>query len=284
MDKLPVTILIPVKNEEANLPRCLASVTWASEVIVIDSHSTDATASICESAGARVVQFSYQPPWPKKKQWALENLAVKNEWVFLLDADEVLPTNTVEILRPIVTRSDKNSPDGYWVDRRFFFLGQPLRHAYTPNWNLRLFRRGTCHFERLSAAETHSGDNEVHEHLLCSGRTVKLPQLVMDHYAFPTIEIFMEKHLRYAAWEAAVELHPQPSPATHGKLSPAVAFRRALKNFSRHLPFRPTLRFLWIYIFQKAFLDGPAGYAFARCHALYEELIALKKAELSLRR
>lgn len=281
--KLPITVLIPVKNEEANLPRCLASVTWASEVIVIDSASTDRTATIARQLGAQVVQFPYSPPWPKKKQWALDNLPVKNDWIFLLDADEVLPPSASGILFPIVKEPIKeNSPLGYWVDRRFYFLGQPLRHAYTPNWNLRLFRRGSCHFERLSSIETHSGDNEVHEHLICCGPTARLPQLVMDHYAFPTVEVFMEKHLRYAAWEAAVELHPHRNNIKE-KLSPTVALRRFIKNLSRHLPGRPLWRFLWVYWFQKAFLDGPAGYTFARCHAVYEHLIAIKKRELKLK-
>lgn len=274
MDKLPVSILIPVKNEAQNLPRCLAALSWASEVIVIDSSSSDLTTTLAAQAGAHVVQFAYTPPWPKKKQWALDTLPLKNNWVLLLDADEVLPPHTPDIIRPLLT--DTNPTTGYWINRRFFFLGAPLAHAYTPNWNLRLFKRGSVYFERLTQEETHSGDIEIHEHLISSGPTEKLQDLVMDHYAFPTVESFIEKHLRYAAWEATVELHPTAS----GPLSGPVAFRRALKKLSRHLPFRPFLRFLWVYFFQRAFLDGERGFIFARLHGVYETLIDAQKLKL----
>ena len=97
--KAPISVLIPVKNEAANLPRCLASVAWADEIWVVDSQSTDATAAIAESAGARVVQFHYAGGWPKKKNWALEHLPFRHEWVFILDADEVLPAAAEAELR-----------------------------------------------------------------------------------------------------------------------------------------------------------------------------------------
>ncbi len=282
MEKLPVTVIIPVKNEAANMPRCLDSVAWADEIVVVDSGSTDETKKISESFGARVELFTYAPPWPKKKQWALDNLNMRNDWVLLLDADEVMPPNSAEVFGKIIQNDGKNPDgvrvDGYWIDRCFFFLGAAMKHAYTPNWNLRFFRRGSCHFERLTSAESNSGDNEVHEHLLCSGRTAQLPQIVMDHHAFPTFEIFMEKHIRYAAWEAAVELHPQGGKASE-KLSVAVALRRLIKKISRALPFRPFLRFLWVGIGQRAFWDGPRGFLFARLHGLYESMISIRKAE-----
>jgi glycosyltransferase involved in cell wall biosynthesis len=280
MPKLPISVIIPAKNEAANLPRCLEAIPWADEIIIVDSASSDATPEIAKKFGARIVQFNYVPPWPKKKQWALDNIPLKNDWVLLLDADEVMPANSEAVFRPIVASqgaAPNTLPSAYWLNRRFFFLGQPLKHAYTPNWNLRLFRKSSCHFERLTSAETNSGDNEIHEHLICSGQTAKLGEIVMDHYAFPTVAIFFEKHLRYASWEAAVELHPFK---TGEKPKGAAAFRRILKTISRKLPFRPFLRFLWVYFGEKAFLDGIAGYHFARLHGLYEYLIELKKYEM----
>ena len=281
MNKLPISVVIPAKNEALNLPRCLEAIGWADEIIIVDSASTDNTSDIVKEFGGRVVQFKYVPPWPKKKQWALDNVGLKNEWILLLDADEVMPPCSAGILRPIVMAEAQGNPPeapcAYWLNRRFFFLGQPLKHAYTPNWNLRLFRKGTCRFECLTVAETGSGDVEIHEHLLCSGKTARLGTLVMEHYAFPTIEIFLEKHLRYASWEAAVELYPLKNGE---KLKGAEAPRRMLKIVSRKFPFRPLLRFLWVYFGEKAFLDGIAGYHFARLHGLYEYLIELKKQEM----
>src|SRR4029077_14642040 len=89
--RVPVSVVVPIKNEAANLPRCLGSVQWADEIFVVDSQSTDDSARIAEKYGARVEQFHFYGTWPKKKNWALENLPFKNEWVFILDADEVLP-------------------------------------------------------------------------------------------------------------------------------------------------------------------------------------------------
>src|SRR4051812_1822327 len=89
--KVPISVLIPVRNESANLPRCLKSIAWADQIFVVDSQSPDATAEIATASGAEVVQFQFNGTWPKKKNWALENLPFKDDWVFILDADEVLP-------------------------------------------------------------------------------------------------------------------------------------------------------------------------------------------------
>src|SRR4051812_11813374 len=116
--KVPVSILVPVKNEAANLPLCLDALAWAAEIFVVDSHSTDATCGIATARGAKVVQFEFNGTWPKKKNWALENLPFSHEWVFIVDADEVLPPETEEEIRAIV--SDPSQPhDGYWINRRF---------------------------------------------------------------------------------------------------------------------------------------------------------------------
>ncbi len=88
---MPVSVIVPIRNEAQNLARCLASVGWADEIFVVDSESTDGSQRIAEEFGARVVQFEFNGTWPKKKNWALENLPFPHEWVFIVDADEVLP-------------------------------------------------------------------------------------------------------------------------------------------------------------------------------------------------
>ena len=91
VSNVPVSLLIPCKNEEVNLDRCIKSVDWANEIFVVDSQSSDKTPEIAQKHGAKVIQFKYQGGWPKKKNWALENLPFSNEWVLILDADECLP-------------------------------------------------------------------------------------------------------------------------------------------------------------------------------------------------
>ena len=77
--KVPVSVLVPVKNEAANLRRCLASVAWADQVVVVDSCSTDGTQQIAASLGAEVVQFAFSGTWPKKKNWALDHVPWRND-------------------------------------------------------------------------------------------------------------------------------------------------------------------------------------------------------------
>ena len=201
---VPISILIPSKNEALNLPRCLASVAWADEIFVVDSQSSDGSQHIAEERGARVVQFQFNGTWPKKKNWALENLPFKHEWVFILDADEVLPGEAEEEFRSIVTDAG-HSVSGYWINRRFMFMGKWLQHAYYPNWNMRLFKHRLGRHEKLTEIDTQSGDNEVHEHVVVRGETGRL-RCEMDHYAFPSVGVFVEKHNRYSNWEARVGL------------------------------------------------------------------------------
>lgn len=275
---VPVSIIVPIKNEAANLRRCLDSVRWADEIFIVDSQSTDGSLEIAEEYGAQVVQFQFNGTWPKKKNWALENLPFRNDWIFILDADEVLPPEAQSEFNRAV--GDAGETAGYWINRRFMFMGKWLRHSYYPNWNLRLFRHSLGRYEKLTDADTRSGDNEVHEHVIVKGSTGRL-RCEMDHYAFPTVEVFIEKHNRYSNWEARVSADRQLS-GTAAQISRGdVGRRRRLKQLSQRLPFRPLLRFLYIYVWQKGFLDGREGYYFARLHAVYEFLSVAKTYELT---
>jgi len=275
--RVPLSILLPIKNEAANLPRCLASVAWADEIFVVDSQSTDGSQAIAESFGAKVVQFQFNGIWPKKKNWALENLPFRNEWVFIIDADEVLPAEAEAEFRAIITTPNQ-SLAGYWINRRFMFMGKWLKHAYYPNWNLRLFKHQLGRYEKLTDVDTQSGDNEVHEHVVVEGATGRLTS-EMDHYAFPSVDVFVEKHNRYSNWEARVALDRYLHKEGQLQME-AVGLRRKLKQLSQRLPFRALQRFLYVYIFQFGFLDGREGYYFARLHGFYEFLSVAKTYEL----
>ncbi len=276
-----VSIIIPIKNEIKNLERCLNSVQWADEIWIVDSESIDGSQAVAESFGAKVIQFKFNGTWPKKKNWALENLPFKHDWVFILDADEELLPDAEAEVRAIV-EDQKNPVNGYWINRRFMFMGQWLKHAYYPNWNLRLFRHKLGRYEKLTDADTASGDNEVHEHVIVQGESDRL-RTEMNHYAFPSVEVFIEKHNRYSNWEARVALD-RFLKSSSGQLQHSnVGWRRRLKRLSQKLPFRPTLRFCYVYFWQKGFLDGKAGYYFARLHALYEFLCVAKTHEMLLK-
>lgn len=276
-NKIPLTVILPVKNEGHQIARALKSVQWADEIIVIDSHSTDNTESTAKENGAQIIQFDFNGVWPKKRNWALTNIPIKNEWVLFLDADETLPIEAAEEIS-IIVKNPNPIYNGYWINRRFLFMDKWLEHAYFPNWVLRLFRHQLGRYQCITSGETTSGDNEVHEPLIVEGKTGYL-QTMMNHYAFPTIDSFVERHNRYSNWEARVALTPsQPTD------EPIKNWRFRLKIFLKrlflYLPFRPTLRFLYVYIYQKGFLDGREGYYFAKLHGFYEFLNVAKTYEL----
>jgi glycosyltransferase involved in cell wall biosynthesis len=276
--RVEISVFIPSKNEELNIARCIRSILWVDEVFVVDSQSTDQTIKIAEKLGAKVVQFEYKGGWPKKKNWALQNLPFAHEWVLILDADECLPPEAEDEIRMIVSNPNEMHA-GYWINRRYFFLGKPLKHAYFPNWNLRLFKHKLGRYEKITDLSTDSGDHEIHEHVVVEGTTEKLKS-IMDHHAFPTIDSFVEKHNRYSNWEAVVESSSteDESALQHN----GVKGKRRLRRIFRKLPFRPTLRFLYVYLWQGGVLDGWPGYVFARLHAQYE-FLSLSKARAVLR-
>lgn len=273
-----VSVLIPTFNEAHNIADCLAGLHWVGEVVVVDSGSHDGTREIAHQAGARVVDFHWDGQFPKKKNWALEYLPWKYEWILIVDADERITEALAAEIQQVLAGPQA---DGYFINRRFVFLGQWIRHCgYYPSWNLRLFRHRLGRYERLHDGDTASGDNEVHEHVVLEGRTGFL-QHDMWHLAYPDIFTWMEKHNRYSNWEAQVEVGG--ARGGRGEIGRGLAGRRALREWSRRMPCRPALRFFYSYILKRGFLDGYAGFVFCRLLAVYEFLCVCKARELRWR-
>jgi glycosyltransferase involved in cell wall biosynthesis len=273
-----VSVMIPTLNEGKNIARCLDHLQWADEVVVVDSGSKDDTCAIAERYGARVVQFKWNGQWPKKKNWALRNVDFRNPWVLIVDADEWITPELADEIVAVVKTPRKTV--GYYINRRFIFMGGWIRHCgYYPSWNLRLIKRGFGEYEQLTEiGDTGSGDNEVHEHVVCKGEVAHLDQDML-HFAFPNIQTFVEKHNRYSNWEAAVQYAGTDDRSTI-KGSSDLTTRRWLRELSRKLPFRPTLRFLYSYVIKGGFLDGKPGYVFCRLLSMYEFLSVAKYYEL----
>jgi len=275
-----ISVLIPTLNERRNIADCLATVGWATEVVIVDSGSNDGTQELARAAGARVVDFKWNGRFPKKKNWALENIPWKNEWVLILDADERI---TPELANEILDEIRSPRADGYFINRRFMFLGRWIKHCgYYPSWNLRLFRHRQGRYEKLHSGDTGSGDNEVHEHVVLGGTTEHLKNDML-HFAYPDIHTWIEKHNRYSNWEAQVEVGGLGAGGETQAIGSRLAKRRALREWSRRMPFRPTLRFLYSYVLKRGFLDGYPGYIFCRLLATYEMLNVFKAFELRRR-
>ncbi len=277
--KAPLSVLVPVKNEAENLGACLASISFADEIVVVDSGSTDATTEIASGFGAQVVQFHWNGKFPRKKNWALENIPWRNEWVLIIDADERITTELQQQIEKAIASAEL---DGWYLNRRFWFLGGWINHCgYFPSWNLRLFRHQKGRYERIDA-DAGSGDNEVHEHVLLNGRAGYLHS-PMEHYAFPSVAIFIEKHNRYSNWEAAVRdkvLRRGGSEQLRAKLfGSQLERKRWLKSCALRMPFRSTLRFIYHYIFRQGFRDGYRGWVLCRLLAWYEFVSDVKARE-----
>jgi glycosyltransferase involved in cell wall biosynthesis len=281
--KVPVSVLIPAKNEEQNLPVCLDSLSRADEIFVVDSQSGDRSVEISEQYGAKVIQFFFNGRWPKKKNWSLDTLPFRNEWVLIVDCDERIPPALWDEIAEAIQSSDY---DGYYLNRRVFFLGQWIRHGGKyPDWNLRLFRHAKGRYENLSTEEIpNTGDNEVHEHVILNGRVGYLKHDML-HEDFRDLYHWIERHNRYSNWEARVYhnlLTGMTEDGTIGAswLGDAVQRKRFLKTVWVRLPFKPLLRFVIFYIVQLGFLDGRAGYIYARLLSQYEYQIGVKLFEL----
>lgn len=279
--KLPISLLIPALNESTNIAECINSAASFSEIVVVDSGSSDDTCKIAKELGARVISFDWNGKLPKKKNWALQHIDWQNEWVFILDADERLTPDLVIELDQIMS-DPPESVDGYYVNRKFWFLDGWLNHCgYYPSWNLRFFRHQKGRYEQLpDVGDSGSGDNEVHEHVQLEGEAEHLTG-EMEHYAFPTLSIWVEKHNRYSNWEAKLDASPAATrSAINADLNPQLARKRRLKQLARRLPFRPTIRFCYHYFWRLGLLDGYRGFVFCRLMAIYEFLSVAKGAEL----
>jgi len=264
-----VSVLVPVKDEAENLRRCLPALAWADEVIVVDSQSTDETAAVAAEHGASVVQFHFNGAYPKKKNWALDNIPFRNEWVLIVDADEVV---VPELAGEIARRTAADEADGFYLNMKYFFLGRRIKHCgYAEAWNLRLFKHRLGRYEKMPVEPgVRTGDNEAHEHVELRGRATRLVH-ELDHHAYPSVAVWVEKHNRYAVWEAAMfeRFLREPIPASIGR---GKRFKRALKKVYLRLPMRPLVRFLYAYVLRLGFLDGRPGLVFCTLLGFYDFL------------
>jgi len=255
---LPVSVIIPARNEAGNLPRCLESLRGVGEIYVIDSQSSDDTVEIARSFGAQVVQFHYAGGWPKKRQWAMDTLPLAYDWVFLLDADEALTPELAEEIRHAI--QDPRF-DGYYIALQIFFLGRVLRHGGAGFYKLSLFRRGKGRFEcRLKDQDASMADMEVHEHVIVQGKSARLKNPLL-HHNVESISRYIQKHDEYANWDAHVWLEGERNstelpPSLFGSQAQR---RRWLRKRFFGLPGSSLLLFIYRYFFRLGFLDGVPG-------------------------
>jgi glycosyltransferase involved in cell wall biosynthesis len=264
---LPVSVIVPVRDEARNLPRCLESLEGFGEVYVIDSQSTDDTIAIAQAHGAKVVQFHYAGGWPKKRQWAMDTLPFAYEWILLLDADEVLTPDLVKEIQRAVQNPNVN---GYFIRLQLYFLGKVLRHCDASFWKLSLFRKGLGRFEcRLKNQDASMADIEIHEHVVVEGSTAELKNALV-HHNVDSLSRYILKHNEYSNWEARVlsRAAGDPEEMKADLFGTQAQRRRWLKRKLYRLPGSPVLLFLYRYVFRLGFLDGGPGLMYCSFQAV----------------
>lgn len=264
---LAVTVIVPVKNEEANLAKCLSRLRRFSEVIVVDSSSTDRTPLIAREFGAAYVNFEWDGKYPKKRNWLLLNHEVKNEWVLFIDADEFVNDAFCDAAERAI-RSGQHA--GYWLNYTNYFLGRPLRHGLAQR-KLAMFKVGAGLYERINEADWSRLDMEIHEHPIIEGSIGEITERI-DHNDDRGITKFIDRHRDYAAWEARrLALLRSSSPDAWSKLTDRQKFK--YKNITSW--WYPWFYFFGQYIGKLGFLDGGTGFYYAFYKAWYFMTIRL---------
>lgn len=223
MEKLTVTVL--AKNEESNIERCLRSVHWADELLVVDSGSTDKTLDICRKYGCKIVETDWLGFGPTR-QLSIERAA--NDWILVIDADEEVTEALANRINQLLSSPDDNK--GYSFKRNSFYLGKQIRFCWGRDFTLRLFNREKGNYN----------DNNVHESVDLEAEVVKFKEPIL-HYTYPTIESHIKKINLYSTL-GAIQSYEK------GKRSSII------KAVLRGIYF-----FIEMYFFRLGFLDGKEG-------------------------
>lgn len=231
-----LSVAIITHNEAENIARTLASVTWANEVIVVDSGSDDRTVEIARACGARVLIEGWRG-FAAQKNFAIAQCTC--DWILSLDADEEVSTALANEIRTALAHPEF---DGYYVSRCNFFLGRHMQYGgYYPDEKLRLFRRGRAEFAARS----------VHETIRTAGRTAQLRGDLL-HHAYPTLENYLEHMNRYSSLSAE-----------------AIAAAGKPVLLLWHVILTPLATFFYNYVIRLGFLDGRRGLLLHLYHSVY---------------
>lgn len=262
----PVSVVILALNEEINIADCLASCRWCDDVHVLDSGSTDRTMDIARAMGASVYEHPFES-FGEQRNWAIDNIPVKHDWIFHLDADERF---TEEVVTAMRDRLAQDPPEaGFHLPQKLMLMGRWLkRSGGYPTYQMRLF-----HKQRMRFCDYGHGQRE-----LTDGKVgvLDVPYL---HYSFSKgLYDWLDKHNRYSSLEALRVIgDTNQTWSLRDLFSKHRVHRwRAWKVFSYHLPFRASLRWLVILFVMGGILEGRAGWFYARLIAIYEQMITQK--------
>lgn len=262
------SIVILTYNEEENISHCLKTVDWADDVVVLDSFSTDRTCDIARESGARVFQRTFDD-FGGQRNYAQDEIDLKHDWVFHLDADERFNEELRQECNRVIT---EDTHSAWFVPNRIILFNKWIKNCTQyPFPQVRLIKRGEVRFQKAG-----HGQKEAD-----AQRGVGYIHVAYDHYNFSKgIEDWIARHNRYSTEEARLITEIQRRPLSECFSRDVLRRKRALKSWFVHMPFRPILKFLYLYIFQAGFLDGAPGWYYCRLQSMYEAMILYKIKEL----
>jgi len=266
-----ISVLILTRDEEASLQRCLQSVGWCDDVVVLDSYSTDRTAEVAGGSPARLFRRRFDD-FAGQRNYAIDHIPFKHDWVFHLDADERFTAELLQECRQVIAE-DRHS--AFLVPSKMMLWGRWLRFAATyPVYQMRLMKLGEVRF----VPHGHGQREGV------AARGVGVLSNPYLHHSFSKgFTEWFQRHNRYSSLEAAqclLELRTGDARWADLLSRAPVTRRRALKRLSSRLPFRPWAKFLYMYFVRLGFLDGYAGLTYCSLQAVYEYMISAKLREL----
>lgn len=269
--KHKITVIIPTFNVEDLIEKAVCSVLWADEILIVDSFSTDKTVEIAKKFGARVLQHEYVYS-AKQKNWAIPQSA--NEWILLLDSDEVVTVELREEIARLLDSEEIENYDGFGIGRKHYFLGKFLRWGGRyPLYNIRLFRR-SCRYE----------DRNVHAHIILDKDRMKNISGDILHYSDRSLDQFFEKFNRYSTWQANYMMRIYQDGMTKVSWTKFVTnpfYAKAVtKDLWTFIPFTPLIRFTYMYILRLGVLDGRHGFMIAFFYAFQDYVAKTKYLEM----
>jgi glycosyltransferase involved in cell wall biosynthesis len=269
--RLPISVLVQTKNEEAGIAHCLDGLAAFDEIVVVDSGSIDRTREIAESMGVRVELFTWNRQYPKKKQWQLDNLRTRNEWILFIDADETPSEALIAEIRVVFNAGVSANIAAFDIDLNYVFAGQLLRHGHRVTKRCLVHRR-RVRFPIVDDLDAPGmGELEGHYQPKAEGVVGHLRSRILHNDQDP-IRTWFDRHNKYSDWEAFLR--------TRSVVRSDVARARTLKGriFDR-VPFKPALFFTYAYLLRGGFLDGRAGFDYAFALSMYYWQIGLKVRE-----
>lgn len=245
-----LSVVLTVKNEEANIKKCLDRVTWADEIIIIDNGSTDNTVKICKQYTKKIYSFPEKTLIPLLQNKGIEKAT--KEWVLILDADVIVPKETALEIRQRIQNPDIS---GYYLPHKTIIIGRCMKSPFWTFNILKLFKKDTAYFE----------GNRAHEQVIFNGKSLVI-QNPFYHYSHPTIAVMVQKMNLYST---------QDSRKRCGD-----TMKLAFFTYNYNIFIFPFIYFIYLFLWKQGFRDMFHGFILSILMAIYKSIEGIKIWEL----